>query len=291
MTPNSVSAEPAAGHSPERLSDLVQTSRKFEQLVTLWRWSQQSKASDPRAIINTANEKFILGVEAAIARPYRRVITYENGRAEYRLDLYPEERLAALIAMADDLQSDRLLALVPAVVESVLERWKESVPDFEETTSILSSMEDESWSKPRMEPGLYGRIRAQMFAELANAYSFSDFMHVQEFIRQTPGGATDAENEAFSAGFYEYIRSQFSQDLSDITSDGDALDEMADFMSDMLKQGYDISEQYGRLMGTKDQRDEHADRRADEDYGQWKDQRGFERADEEVISSLFDSLR
>ena len=110
--------------SPERLSDLVQTSFRFEQLVTLWRWSQQFKASGPRTIINGAGEQFVSAVEAAIARPYRRVVTHDNGSEEYPLDLYPEARMAALLAMTDDLKSDRLLALVPSVVELILERWE-----------------------------------------------------------------------------------------------------------------------------------------------------------------------
>ncbi|RNJ49018.1 restriction endonuclease [Methylocystis hirsuta] len=36
--------------SPERLSDLVQTSLRFEQLVTLWRWSLQSKSTSSREV-------------------------------------------------------------------------------------------------------------------------------------------------------------------------------------------------------------------------------------------------
>ena len=232
--------------SPERLRDLVQTSLRFEQLVTLWRWSRQSKASGPRAIISAASEQFVSAVEAAIARP---------------LDIYPEERLAALIAMTDDLQSDRLLALVPAEVKSVLEGWEETMPNFEETTSILGRMEDETWAKARLDPGLYDSIRAQMFAELKNAYSFYDFMHVEEFLKQTATVATDDENKAISSGFDRYIRSRFSQDLSGMESNGDALDDMANFMSKMITEyGYDISRQYDRVMETIAERDERAEK-------------------------------
>ncbi len=263
-----------------------------EYKVRLWRWSRRSDASGPRAIISAASKQFVSAVESAIARPYRRIITYENGSAEQRLDLYPEERLAALIAMTDDLQSDKLFALVPAVVKSVLERWEETVPDFEETTSILGRMEDETWTKARLDPGLYGSIRAQMFAELENAYSFYDFMHVEEFLKQTDRAATDDENRAISSGFYRYIRSRFSQDLSEMESNGDALDDMANFMSKMITEhGYDVSRQYDRVMQTIADRDERAERRADEDYDRWRDARNFERIDEEAISSMFDSLR
>ncbi len=56
--------------SPERLSDLVQASVSFEQLVTLWRWSRQSNASGARAIISAASEQFVSAIEVAIARPF-----------------------------------------------------------------------------------------------------------------------------------------------------------------------------------------------------------------------------
>jgi hypothetical protein len=279
-------------NSSERLSDLVHASVRFDQLVTLWRWSRLLKASGPWAIISGASEQFVSAVEAAIARPYRRVVTYEKGSAEYQLDIYPEPRMAALLAMTDDLKSVRLLALVPSVVESVLERWEATVPDFEETTSILSDMEDETWSKARLDPKLYGKIRERMFAELANAYSFYDFMHVEEFLKESNTKPTDSEHEALSLGFNEYMRSQFWRDLSEMTTNGDALDDMANFMSKMMTEyGYNISGQYESVMETIAERDEHADHRADQEYGNWKEQRGFERADEEAISSMFDSLR
>src|SRR4029077_1628395 len=76
--------------NPERLIDLIQTSLRFQQLVTLWRWSRQSKARGIRAAISAASEKFMSAVEAAIARPYRQVIPLEGGRAERGLDIYPE---------------------------------------------------------------------------------------------------------------------------------------------------------------------------------------------------------
>jgi hypothetical protein len=274
----------------DRLSDLVQASHRFEQLVTLWRWSRQLKASGPRVIINGASERFVSAVEAAIARPYRRVVTYENGSAEYELDLYPEARMAALLAMADDLQSDRLLALVPSVVESILERWEETVPDFEKTTSILSYMEDAAWSKARLDPNLCEKIRERMFAELENSYSFYDFWHVDEFLKNTGNQPTDAENQIMDLALQEYIGSGFWDDLSN--TDGKALDDMANFISKMMKEyGYDFSLEHESVMEKIAERDEHEDHRADEEYSRWKDQRGFEGADDESISSMFDSLR
>jgi hypothetical protein len=276
--------------SPERLRDLVQASLWFEQLVTLWRWSLQLKASGPRAIINGASEQFVSAVEAAIARPYRRAVTYADGTsAVYQLDLDPEARMAALLAMTDDLKSDRLLALMPSVVESILERWQEVVPDFEQTTSILNCMEDETWSKARLDPKLYEKIRERMFAELENA-SFYDFWHIEEFLKDTDRQPTDAENETLGLAFEKYIGSQFWYDLSDMS--GEALDDMANFMSKMMKEyGYDISHEHESVMEKIAERDEHADHRDNEEYSGWRDQRGFERADEESISSMFDSLR
>ncbi|WP_170162451.1 hypothetical protein [Methylocystis hirsuta] len=231
-------------------------------------------------------------VEAAIARPYRLVTIFEKGSAEKRVDIYPEERLAALIAMTDDLQSERLLALVPTVINSVLERWEETAPDFEETTGILFHMEEENWSRARLDPALYETLRGQMFANLEHAYSFIDFMHVESFLNETKIAATDDENESVSSGFGSYISSQFSQDLYDTSSSSEALDDMADFFSRMIREhGYDISEEYGRVMELLAERDERAERHADEYRGAWQGERNFERADEESISSMFDSLR
>jgi len=42
-------------------------------------------------------------------------------------------------------------------------------------------MEDETWSRTRLDQTLYGRIRERMFAEITNAYSFYDFMHLKNF--------------------------------------------------------------------------------------------------------------
>ena len=275
--------------SPERLSDLVQTSYTFEQLVALWRWSRQLKASGPRTIINGESEQFVSAVEAAIARPYRRVVTYEDGSAEYRLDLYPEARMAALLAMTDDLKSDKLLVLVSSVVELILERWNKVVPDFEETTSILSRMEDMTWSKARLDPNLYEKIRERMFTELEKAYSFSDFWHVEEFLKDSNKPTTDTENETMGLAFKEYIGSQFWDDLSG--TEDETLDDMANFMSKMMEEhGYDISHEHESVMEKIAERDERPDP-DDEEYTRWNDHRGFERADEESISNMFDSLR
>ena len=279
--------------NPERLSDLVQACLRFEQLVTLWRWSQQLKASGPRVIINGASEEFVSAVEAAIARPYRRVITHEDGplagvTVEYKLDLYPEARMAALLEIADDLKSDRLLALVPSAVESMLERWDETVPDFEETKSILSWMENAAWSKARLDPKLYEKIRERMFAGLENACSFYDFQYVDEFLKDTDKQPTDTENEAIDLAFRKYMESQFWDDLYDMD---EGLDDMAIFMSKMMKEyGYDLSSKYESVMEKIAERGEHDDDRADVEYSRWKEQRAFERDDEESISRMFDSL-
>jgi len=88
------------------------------------------------------------------------------------------------------------------------------------------------------------------------------------------------------------MESQFWNDLSDTSENGDALDDMATFMSKMMTEyGYDITRQYESVMETIAERSEQVDNREDSEYSRWKDQRGFERADEEAISSMFDSLR
>jgi hypothetical protein len=165
------------------------------------------------------------------------------------------------------------------------------VVDFERTTGILSRMEEETWAQARLDPGLYSRIRAQMFAELQNATSFNDFMHVEEFLKKTNVAATDAENEAFSSGFGTYIRSQFSYDLASIS--GDYLDHMADFLSEMITEyGYKVSDQYERVMQAIAERDDEIKRRADvQPYYLRRDAAASERVDEEAIASMFDSLR
>jgi hypothetical protein len=229
----------------------------------------------------------------AVQKTGAAAVTYESGgiaRAEYQLDLYPEARMAALLAMADDLKSDRLLALVPSVVDSMVERWEETVPDFEETTSILSCMEEAAWSKARLDPKLYEKIRERMFAELEHTASFYDFWHVEEFLKDTGDQPTDAENQTMGLAFQTYIKSQFRYDLSD--TEGEALDEMANFISKMMKKyGYDLSHEHESVMEKIVERDEQEDHRPDEEYSHWRDQHGFERADEESISSMFDSLR
>lgn len=277
---------------PERLSDLVQTSLRVEQLVALWRWSRHSKTRGALASVKAMSEEFVLAVEASIARPYCRVIIFEGGTGEQRLDLYPEARTAALLNMADDLESDRLLALAPALVGSILERWKAAVPDFEETTGILGFMENRPWVRARLDGKLYETIREQMLAELAYASSFSDFAHVEEFFKSTVTQASDSENEAFSIGFNAYIESQFSFDLSEIKYNDEDLVEMASFMSKMIEEyGYDISTQYERVIEAIAERDERAERRADDVYYGAKGNPGSEWANGEAISSMFDSLK
>jgi hypothetical protein len=130
-----------------------------------------------------------------------------------------------------------------------------------------------------------------MFAELQNATSFYDFMHVDEFLKQTNVAATDAENEAFSSGFSTYIRSQFSYDLNSISGDY-SLDDMANFLSKMMTEyGYGVSGQYERVMQVLAARDHEIECRADVQSDYWRDTAASERVDEEVISSMFDSLR
>jgi hypothetical protein len=285
-----ISGEIAA--SAERLSDLVQTSLRFEQLVTLWRWSRQSKARGPLTMISAASERFVSAVEASIGRPYRHVTTFEKYSVEQRLDLYPEERLAALLEMSNDLESDRLLALAPPTVKSILERWDETAPDFERTAEILKFMEDETWSRTRLDRTIYNKIRERMLAELPNAYSFRDFVYVDEFLKTTITPPSDDENEAYSIGFDTYIKSQFSDDLREITSSGEAFDDMLEFMAKMMKEnGHDTSRQCERIEEAIAEQDEREERRANNGDGRWKDNRGFERADSEAISSMFDSLR
>lgn len=279
-------------NNPEQLNDLVVSARRFEQLVTLWRWSRQAKSSSARAIIGATNQQFTAAVKATLAQPYRRVTTHELGSSEQRLDIYPEQRLAALIAMAGSLQSETLLALIPDLVTSVMERWEGLVPDFEEAINILRRMEEDTWGKARLNPELYVSIRARMFAELQYAQSFYDFMHVEEFATGTDVPVTDEENNIISSAFKSYMSSRFSEDLRQISTDGDGLQDMADFMSKMISDyGYDISRQYDSIMEHISDREQEAEIRADDDYDRWKDQRGFERSDEEAISRMFDTLR
>ena len=49
--------------------------------------------------------------------------------------------------------------------------------------------------------------------------------------------------------------------------------------------------QYDQVMQASGEWEERAERGCDEDYDRWKDARAFERADEEAIANMFDSLR
>jgi hypothetical protein len=277
---------------PERLDDLIQTSQRFSQLVTLWRWSQQSNASGISTIISGTSENFTTAVEAALARPYCRIIDLGNGSAEQQLDMYPEERLASLIAMVDSLRSVRLLASIPLTADAVLERWKTTAPDFGETSSMLSRMEDESWSSARLDPSIYTNIRKRMFAELKHATSLIDFEHVHIFSMESNMSEADDEAASFSEGINNYMRDWFQQDLSDVRNDSDRLHGMSEFLTTLNGDlGYGFIDQYESVMEVISEREEYEERHADEAYDRWKDSRGFERADDEAISRMFDSLK
>ncbi len=115
-------------------------------------------------------------------------------------------------------------------------------------------------------------------------------MHVEEFLKRTDVDATDAENDAFCGAFYKYVQSQLTWELSDI--DRDALADMERFMSMMITEhGYDISRQHQHVLETIAERDERAEQRANDGYRGWNDERRSERADEEAILSMFDSLK
>ena len=95
-------------------------------------------------------------------------------------------------------------------------------------------MENRTWSKERLDRKLYEKIRERMFTEFENACSFSDFFHVDEFLRDTDKQSTDAENETMGLAFKKYTEYQFWYDLSDMN--GEALDDMANFMSKMMSE-------------------------------------------------------
>jgi len=151
-------------------------------------------------------------------------------------------------------------------------------------------MEDCGWTKQRLDPTLYQSIRAQMLAELQNAYSFYDFMHVEDFLKQSETQTTDIENRAVLSGFDSYIQTRFSDDLGN--TDGDAIDDMLSFISKMMTEyGLNISAQYQRVIEAVADRDQRSWDRSDDDYSRFRDERVLEKADEEAISNMFDSLR
>jgi hypothetical protein len=279
---------------PERLNDLIETSLGFQQLVTLWRWSSQSKPQ-PGSVLAaqiTANELFVSAAEASLARPYREVLRFAAGSTERQLDLYPEERLAGLLAMAEGINAERLVALIPEVVKSILDRWKDSEPEFEIICNILRFMEQGNWCKSRIPIRVYEDIRYNVLIELANASSFYAFYWVDDFFKTTLERPKDDEVEAFSNNFDDHIKSSFFNDLSNIQYNGDELNEMGNFMSDMMdRNGYNIALQYNSVMQAIGERDHRDEARADELQEHWRDTRSSEMADEDAISSMFDSLK
>ena len=74
-------------------------------------------------------------------------------------------------------------------------------------------MEDDTFGRARLDRSLYDSIRNRMLAELTNAYSFRDFVYVDEFLKTTFTSPSDDEKGAYAVGFDTYIKSHFSNDL------------------------------------------------------------------------------
>lgn len=276
----------------DKLDDLMQGAATFDQVHRVWQWSKKHERADIAAIMHRGNSSFLDAIERTLAGPYRQQIQTHYGLLERAIDLYPEARLSALLSMAEDVESERLITLVPGSSEAVFTRWDEMPPDFEEAVDILETIESSRWLAANLQGDTWSNVRRRMYGKLQCATSYLDFFHVENYASTSKKNESDAEAQMFSAAFNNYMQDSFRDELGDIASQDDNLSEMAGFLSKMMKEyGYSISNQYDSLMEIISEREEYAEQRADHEYDSWKDQRGFERADDEAISSMFDSLR
>jgi hypothetical protein len=168
---------------------------------------------------------------------------------------------------------------------------KEHSPDIEESVGILNALEGPSWERIQNETALSHVLRAKLLDELQDAMQCSDFMFVDEYAKETKEKFTDEENGKFSKGFMNYINKWLPQEISEVSTNADMLNEIADFLSKMMKDyGFNIQDRYERIMEVIRELEDHEEQRADAMYDEWKDRRAFERGDEEAIDSMFRSL-
>ncbi len=277
--------------SSDIIEDLIRGASNFDQVSRLYQWSNQQETGPAQSIINTSNKYFLEAIKRTLALPYRLMIQNSQFTAERALDLYPEARLRAILLMADHFESEHLLQLTSLLVKAVFERWDETTPDFKDTVDILDCIEKSDW-EPIRDIDIYDQVRKRMFAELSNAITYDEFWQVDEYVSSSKTPISDDEVDLFATGIKKYARSHFRGDLRDICDNRDELESFAGFMFKMVDEyGYAVSMQYDEINDALAELDEREEQRADHDVSEWKDRRGMERASNEEITNMFDSLK
>jgi hypothetical protein len=87
-----------------------------------------------------------------------------------------------------------------------------------------------------------------------------------------------------------YINKWLPQEISEVSTNPDMLNEIADFLSKMMEDyGFNIRGRYEGVMEAITELEVREERRAEAMSG-WTDRRAFERSGDDAIDSMFRSL-
>jgi hypothetical protein len=278
-------------NSNEYTLDVVVTARYFGQILRLWELSRRTGFERlPRSLIATGAQ-LVDAIARCVARPFAQRFEFGGRWAEVEFDIIPEARLRGVITISDDLRSGEVYALTAGCLSEVLSRWDNVIPDFEETVDILTALEEASWDRIRNDKALHEEIRKKMLDNLKHSSQCRDFAYVEEYSKNCQPMFSDEEHEKFSAGFMNYIRKWFHQDVKECGYHIGLLHEIGEFLSEMMtKYGYSVRDQHDYLMEEIGELDEIQEQRAESQLDRWKGNRAFERANSDAIDSMFSSL-
>jgi hypothetical protein len=199
---------------PDFTVDLIETSDSFEQAARLW-----NLASLPAGIaLRTA----LISREDTVSAVFQRLLPERVAQDPARSPFDPgntpaESKARVMVELANVYRTDHAVALLQSSIDSLLKKWDNHAPDFEQTVSLLSDLENSKWREINKNLNLISLVKTRLLQELRQSAWAFDFISILEYQRASRRWSSKDTNIA-KAGFQYYLKKTHSDERSQCTS-------------------------------------------------------------------------
>jgi len=270
--------------APENAVDLVVGAVDFSQVERVWALATGNIAGVAAALIQGGAE-VAAAIKGQVFRQ-RRLVTFEHG--VFVTEWTPEARFAAILPMADKIQTEEMLNLARSLGEAMRAAWVGRGIQINNGVEALRALEGVAW-KPLQAPELEQQLAAAL-VEHAQHGCRSDELREIVSVLDLEGPENATTLTALRAAF-ETSRHAIASEIDNCRKDDDFKSLKDDYELFASSLGVDVSRELDRLQDAYSEYNDYEEQRADQMMDEYKERSRAARASEDSVRDMFASLR
>jgi hypothetical protein len=272
-------------HAPENAVDIVQGASRFEQAGHVFRVARaQSGGASLIAALWQNDTQIAEALERLLAVP--RKTQFANGAVGFG-DTTREARLNQIVRLANEHRSPLIAKLIPTAFEYLRKHVAEEEVHVEDAIDIVRTFKTADWDGVTMHGSIADELLAMVLEDAREGCSAYDLNEILSQIPQPTAEQLSTLRQAYA----RFEKDWFQDDLKNCADGGEyaSLDQSLDAFASRL--GVDVREPKSRVEAAMDHYAEQEERRADDMYDSWKDQKYDREFEDAALRHMFDSLR